>query len=195
LQSEKERQMATLQRVAPALATPNPATAQNAVAPPQAVAEAELPTNLREITPVQLAATIYYNIGVDLLMKQRYDEAAAANIKALYLDKDNEQAWENLRASLNNWVLDLTSDNKEQRRYDIATLILEQGILLDPTYANFRTNQTYVFYLWIRGCANSKQFDKARQVYAYANQRIPNDETLRNLMNLVNQAEASQSGN
>jgi len=192
LQSDKERQMATLQRVAvaPAVAMPNPATAQNAAAPPEVVAEAELPSNLREISPVQLVATVYYNIGVDLLTKKCYPEAAAANIKALYLDKNNEQAWLNLLASLNNWALELAQGNNGKgRRYDIATVILDQGVSLDPTYANFRSNQTFVFFYWIRGLAESGDFDKARQVYAHAHQRLPGNQTLQNLMNEVNQGE------
>jgi len=191
LQSDKERRMATLQVVAPALATPESAMAQNAAAPPEVVAEAELPSNLREISPVQLVATIYYNIGVDLLTRKCYPEAAAANIKALYLDKNNGQAWLNLLASLNNWALELAQDNNGKgRQYDVATIILDQGVSLDPTYANFRSNQTFVLYNWIRDLANLGHFDKARQVYAHANQRLPDNQTLKNLMNDVNEGEA-----
>ena len=191
LQTDKERHMATLQRVAaPALAQTVPPTARDANAPPEVIAEAELPKNLREISPVQLVATIYYNIGVDLHAKQRFPEAAAANIKALYLDKDNEQAWTNLLASLNNWALDLASESKG-RKYNIATVILDQGVTLDPTYATFRVNQTYVFYRWISGLLLLGRFDDAREVYGHAQKRLPDDEELQNLMNYVNQAEAA----
>ena len=190
LQTDKERQMATLQRVAPALAQADPPTAQNAAAPPEVIAEAELPKNLREISPVQLVATIYYNIGVDLHAKQRFPEAAAANIKALYLDRDNEQAWTNLLASLNNWALALASES-EGRKYNIATIILDQGVALDPTYANFRVNQTYVFFYWISGWAKLGHFDKARQVYVHAQERLPGNADLQKLMDEVNQAEAT----
>jgi len=187
LQSDQERAMAT-QRVsaAPVVAQPEPVKAQNAAAPPEAMTE--LSSHLREITPVQLVATIYYNIGVDLITKKRYPEAAAANIKALYLDKRNEQAWSNLLASLNNWALELTKEEGGSQ-YHVATVILDQGVSLDPTYANFSSNQTYVFYNWIGGFAKLGQFDKARQVYAHANQRLPGNETLRNLLAWVDQEE------
>jgi len=184
LQTDKERQMATLQRIAPAPAETKPATAQNLAAPPAVIAEAELPGNLREISPVQLAATIYYNIGVDFHAKKRFPEAAAANVKALYLDKGNEQAWTNLLASLNNWALDLAGESKG-RRYDISTTILDQGVALDPTYVNFRSNQTYVFYNWIRGLAELGHFDKARLVHEHAKTRLPNNKALQDLIDAV----------
>ena len=188
LQSDKERMMATQRVVAPAPAIPNPATAQNVAAPPEVVAEAELPANLREISPVQLVATIYYNQGVDLLTKECFPEAAAANIKALYLDKDNKQAWLNLLASLNNWALELALAKSQQ--YDVATVILDQGVSLDPTYDKFRSNQIFVFYHWMRDLTNLGHFDKARQVFALADQRLPGNETLKRALNDVNEGEA-----
>lgn len=199
LQNEKDRQMATLQRVAPAPAQSKPPTGSNAGMPSDAIPEtaapepvAELPSNLREISPVQLLATIYYNTGVDLLTaKQQHPEAMAANIKALYLDMGNEQAWANLCASINNWALELVDKQRAKKHYDIATILLEQGVALDPAYQKFQENQVYVFYYWIRELALLGHFDKARDVFAYANQRIPNNEQLRDLINKVNQSEES----
>ena len=186
LQSDKERQLAVLQRIAPAPAQPNGVTAQNAAnAAPEPLAV--LPTNCREISPVQLAATIYYNIGVDLHAQKRYEEAVAANVKALYLDRDNEQAWTNLLAYINNWALDVASENKGQR-YDVATFLLDQGVALDSTYSNFRDNYTYVFYHWIRGLALLGRFDDAQRVFDIANaqSRVPNNETLKKYIDFVN---------
>ena len=188
LQTDRERQMATLQRIAPAPAIANPVTAQDANAPPPVIAEADLPADLREINSVQLVATIYYNLGVDLHTKRRFPEAAAANLKALHLDRDNEQAWTNLLASLNNWALELASE-ANGRRYNIAALILDQGVALDPTYDNFRANQTYVFYYWIHDLAKLGRFDDAREVYGHAQVRLPGNENLRKLMDEVNQVE------
>ena len=188
MQTDRERHEATLLRIAPAPAQTEPATAQNAVAPSQAIAEAELIANQREINAVQLIATIYYNIGVDLHAKKRYPEAAAANIKALYLDKDNKQAWTNLIASLNNWALDLADESKGGR-YQEAAAILDQGVALDPTYADFRTNQTFVFFYWIHGLARNGHFDDARRVYANAQTRLPGNRDLQKLMNDVALAE------
>ena len=39
----------------------------------------------RQVSPIQLAAMIYYNRGVDLLGEKRFAEAARANAKALRL--------------------------------------------------------------------------------------------------------------
>ena len=40
----------------------------------------------REVSPIQLAAMIYYNLGVDLLNAKHFAEAAGANAKAVRLD-------------------------------------------------------------------------------------------------------------
>lgn len=191
LQNENDRHMAMLQRVPHALAQPSPPAGTSAGAPVATIPESltELTSHLREITPVQLLATIYYNIGVDLLTtKLQHPEAAAANIKALYLDKDNGQAWANLCAAVNNWALDLT---QRKKRYDIATVLLEQGVAIDPMYdsGKFRHNQVYVFHEWISGLALQGHFDKAREVFVYADKRVPGDEHLLKLISGVNQAE------
>ena len=188
LQSDKERQWATQQRIAPAPALTNPPTAQNVAAVPEVLTEADLTVQHREINPVQLVATIYYNIGVDLHAKKRYPEAVAANLKALFLDKKNEQAWTNLLASLNNWALDLASESKGSR-YKEAAVILDQGVAIDPTYANFRANQTFVFYHWIYGLAAKGRFDDARQVYASVKERRLDNENFQKLMSGIDLAE------
>ncbi len=61
----------------------------------------------REVTPIQMAAMIYYNRGVDLLAEKRFAEAAAANAKALRLDPGNATARGNLLATINNWSIEL----------------------------------------------------------------------------------------
>jgi len=191
LQTDKERQMAMRERVAtPVPAQTNPLMAQNAVAPPEVAALPE-PTvaGFREINPVQLIATIYYNEGVDLHAKKRYPEAVAANVKALYLDKENGQAWTNLIASLNNWALELMKESGGQKYY-AASAILDQGVVIDPTYTDFKSNQQCVFYYWIRGLAEKGQFDTARQVYDHSQERLPADESLQKLISKVNQMEA-----
>jgi len=190
LQTEKERQMATLERIAPAPATANPPTAQNAVSalPEPAV---DLPSHYREINPVQLVATIYYNRGVDLLAKGQHPEAAAANVKALYLDQQNEQAWTNLMVSLNNWAINVAPRGQKVRLYDLAVFLLDQGVALDPTYDKFRANYTFIFYDWISDLTLLGRFDDARKVFALANtqERIPNNPNLLTLMESVQQAE------
>jgi len=83
----------------------------------------------------------------------------------------------------------LVSEDKG-RRYNVATVILDQGVALDPAYTNFHSNQLYVFFYWIRGLAELGHFDRARQVYAHAQQRLPGDQELQKLMNNINQEEA-----
>ena len=189
MQTDQERQLATLQRIAPVQAVTKPPTAQNAVAPSEVVADAELLSQHREINSVQLVATIYYNIGVDLHAQKRFPEAMAANIKALYLDRDNKQAWTNLLASLNDWALEFASESKG-REYKNAAVILDEGIKLDSTYTNFRANQGYVFYLWIQDYAKLGYFDTAREIYEkHAKKRVPDNEHLQRLMNGIDLAE------
>ena len=193
LQSEEERQLATqLYAAAPALGTASPPTAQNAV-PATVEPKVESLSDLREISPVQLVATIYYNRGVDLYAKKSHPEAAAANVRALYLDRDNKQAWTNLLVSINNWALEEVNEKrkKEERFYSFSTILLDQGVALDPTYEKFRSNYVYVFDRWIRGLAELGQFEKAREVYALANaeRRIPQNESLVKLMKIVKSEE------
>jgi pentatricopeptide repeat protein len=106
------------------------------------------------------------------------------------LDKDNDQAWTNLLVSINNWALDVASEEKG-KLYDFATILLDQGVSLDPTYANFRSNYIYVFYHWIHGLATLGRFDDARKVFDLANSadRIPGNKDLLSLIESVNQEE------
>jgi len=66
---------------------------------------------------------------------------------------------------------------------------LDQGVALDPTYANFQANQTYVFFYWIRGLAELGRFDDARRVYDSAQTRLPGNRALQELIGEVNQTE------
>jgi tetratricopeptide (TPR) repeat protein len=167
-----------------------PPTANPAGAPaiPQPIAE--LPSIHREITPVQLLATIYYNTGVDLLTtKKQHAEAVAVNIKALYLDKDNEQAWANLCAAINNWALELVEKNRAKKHYHIASVLLDQGVVLDPAFPNFRQNQIVVFHGWISALASKGLFDDAHKVFALADESVRQNEHMVKLHNGVKEAE------
>ena len=63
--------------------------------------------SLRQVSEVELVATIYYNRGVDLLAERRFADAAAANAKAVRLDPENVTAKGNFLATINNWAIDL----------------------------------------------------------------------------------------
>jgi len=179
------RNAATLYRVAkPALAQPLPPTASrqgNAVVDITVNAD-DLAKNLREITPVQLIATIYYNQGVDHMKAGRYAEAAMANIKALHLDPNSDTAWGNLMATINNWALELT---KTSKRPDHAARLLDQGVYLDSTYDKFQANQLHVYYNWINDLASEGRVADAQKVFAIACQRLPGNHDLVNLMQRI----------
>ncbi len=196
LQSEPAKSQATLQRVArPISAEPLPRLGnssdslslpfrQSATTATQNSASelAALSKKLREITPVQLIATIYYNQGVDLLQTEEYAEAALANVKALHLDPGSETAWVNLMATLNNWAIELTTEFK---RYDLAAVLLDQGVYLDPHYDKFSMNQVYIYYYWMQELAMEGRVADAKVIFNYANQRVPNNQNLTQLMQWV----------
>lgn len=181
LQSEKARNQATMHHVArPIRAESLPATGN-----PESTdvpSTDTLSKKLREITPVQLIATIYYNQGVDLLAQDRFAEAAQANIKALHLDPSSETAWGNLMATFNNWAIKLATDSK---RYDLAATLLDQGVYLDPNYDKFPSNQLHIYYHWIRDLAMENRIADAQTVFAIADQRLPGDKDLDHLMRAV----------
>lgn len=135
----------------------------------------DISRKLREITPVQLIATIYYNQGVDFLKDKNYPEAAAANIKALYLDPESDTAWGNLMATINNWAIHYA----EASRFDLASQLLDHGVALDETYEKFRINQHHIFCHWVNLLAKEGRYDDAMIVYRHAAERLPNDQDLK----------------
>jgi tetratricopeptide (TPR) repeat protein len=187
---------ATTQRVAQSeAAAPNPVAGNNMGnknmqdTESASVKLAELSKRSREITPVQLIATIYYNHGVDLLNEKRYAEAAMVNIKALYLDPESETAWGNLMVAINNWALELSSGSATNgiKRYDLAAILFDQGCYMDTGYEKFKTNQLHVYYHWILDLAIKGRIDAAKEVFTYADKRLPNNPTLARLMDTIKQ--------
>ncbi|MDR2755848.1 MAG: transglutaminase-like domain-containing protein [Planctomycetaceae bacterium] len=192
LKDDTARKNATIQRVASAVpAETFPATTN------QSVNVANTPSNtnpvleqnylsakIREISPVQLIATIYYNQGVDFHAEKRYAEAAMSNVKALHLDPVNSTAWGNFMAAINNWSIELTTE-LNPKRYDIAALLLDRGVYLDPSYDKFQANQLHIYYFWIRDLAVEGRNDDAKIVFALADQRLPGNKELANLMQAI----------
>lgn len=114
----------------------------------------------REVSDVELVATIYYNRGVDLLAQQQFSQAVVANAKALELDPSSATARGNLLATLNNWAIELGS----QGRYAEAAELLGQGLAIDPSYETFRANFTHVHYQWVEELCRDGEFRKALDV-------------------------------
>lgn len=123
----------------------------------------------RAVSPVELVGTIYYNRGVDLLLAHRYEEAAAANQKSLWLDPANRTARENLLATLNNWAIAQAND----REFDQAVKLLEDGLAIERTYQPLVANYVQLHRRWIGRLCRLGQFDRARQIVAHAETVLP----------------------
>ncbi len=100
--------------------------------------------NFRDVTPVELVATIYYNRGVDLLLNQSFAEALASNQKTLRLDPESKTAWGNLLATLNNWAI----HEADQCHYAKAVELLQAGMALQPQFETFQSNYAHVTRRW-----------------------------------------------
>ncbi len=111
----------------------------------------------REVSDVELVATIYYNRGVDLLAEKRFAEAVVANARALRLDPSSTTARGNLLATINNWAVEAGSAG----RHAEAVELLRQGIALDRHYETFRANYVHVHAQWIDGLARDGRFGEA----------------------------------
>ncbi len=111
----------------------------------------------RRVSGVQLVATIYYNRGVDLLGRKQFAAAMAANCQAVRLDRDNETAWGNLLATLNNWAIDAGAEG----RFADAVALLETGLDVDPNFQAFAGNYTHVHHLWVESLCRLGRHEEA----------------------------------
>jgi tetratricopeptide (TPR) repeat protein len=127
------------------------------------------PSAGREIRPAELVAVIYYNRGVDLLEDKQFAAAVSVNLRALRLDPENETAFGNLLASINNWSLALC----EQGEFAAAGALLARGLSLAPDHQPFRTNQRHVYRTWIQSLAAAGRQREALAVLAAARQTDP----------------------
>ena len=125
----------------------------------------------REVSDVELVATIYYNRGVDLLAQKRFAEAVAANAKALRLDPANVTARGNLLATLNNWAIDMGAAGD----YPQAAGLLTRGMQLNASYETFRANYVHVHYQWIEDLCRQQHFQEALDLLTTAEQTVPAD--------------------
>jgi tetratricopeptide (TPR) repeat protein len=126
---------------------------------------------VREVTPVELIAMIYYNRGVDLLGQKHFAEAAAANAKALRLDPSNLTARGNFLATINNWAIDLGAS----RHFDEAAELLRLGMSIEPRYDAFATNYVQLCRQWTNHLCAAGRFEQALQLLARAADERPNE--------------------
>ena len=129
----------------------------------------------REVSPIQMAAMIYYNRGVDLLGEKRFAEAAAANAKALRLDPTNATARGNLLATINNWSIDLG----DRGQYAEAVGLLRQGLAMDARFAAFAQNYVHVHHQWVDHLCQAGQFEEALEILSRAAVEMPDRDYLR----------------
>lgn len=123
----------------------------------------------REVSDVELVATIFYNRGVDLLAAERFPEALAANAKALRLDPRSETAWGNLLATLNNWAIACGAEAK----YEQALGLLRQGLEMQPDYETFMLNFVHVHHQWTEQLCREGRFERAMQLLSEAVAEYP----------------------
>ncbi len=98
----------------------------------------------RQLSDVELVATIYYNRGVDLLADRRFAEAVAANAKAVRLDPHNTTAKGNYLATINNWGIELATAGQ----YAKASELFRLGMSTEPGFAAFRDNYARLQRQW-----------------------------------------------
>ena len=144
----------------------------------------------REVTPIQLAAMIYYNRGVDLLGQKRFAEAAAANAKALRLDPRNATARGNLLATLNNWSIELGNS----QHFAEAVELLRQGLAMDAKFEAFAQNYVYVHHQWADALCGQGRFKEAIEILSRAEAEMPDRDYLRKAQSEVRQRWAHAAG-
>ncbi|MGL6226969.1 MAG: hypothetical protein ACRC10_10150 [Thermoguttaceae bacterium] len=137
---------------------------------------------VREISDVQLIATVYYNQGFDHWQHEQFAESIVDNVKALYLDPENETIWGNLVGAINNLAINFAS---KHHQYDLAAGLLEQIEVLEPNFASLKGNQLHIYYSWIKSLSGEGRISEAEQVYQEAEQHLPGNVELSTLMQSV----------
>jgi len=140
-------------------------------------------TKAREVSPIQVAAMIYYNRGVDLLGEKRFADATAANAKALRLDLKNATARGNLLAAINNWSIDLGNAGQ----FGEAVDLLRQGLTLDAKFEAFAQNYVHVHHQWVERLCRDGRYDRALDVLSRAVAEMPEQQYLRRAQGEVSQ--------
>lgn len=125
---------------------------------------------MREIGDVELVATIYYNVGVDFYQRERFEEAIVAYVKAARLAPNNQTILGNLKATLNNWAIQIAMKDKDFER---AIQVAEQGLLLDPNFPEYKMNLPIFFHRWVDCLALENRWDEAKRVEREYLKRFP----------------------
>ncbi len=143
----------------------------------------------REVSPIQIAAMIYYNRGVDLLAEKRFEDAARVNAKALRLDPTNATARGNLLATINNWSIELGNT----QHFSEAVDLLRRGLALDPKFEAFAQNYVHVHHQWVDHLCSQQRFEEALAVLSKAVAEMPDRDYLRNALEDVRQKKSQSA--
>lgn len=127
------------------------------------------PEQRREIGPLGLIATIYYNRGVGHAEASEFDQALRCGFCALSLDREFGSAVKNTLASLANWGVHL-SHNK---RFADAVKVLEAALTLAPDDATLQHNRLAIWQSHIRHTIDAGNTDAALAVVQEAHKRVP----------------------
>jgi tetratricopeptide (TPR) repeat protein len=129
----------------------------------------------RPINDVQLVATIYYNLGVDLLAEGRFADAAGANAKALRLDPNNATAKGNYLATINNWGIERAVAGD----YPKAAELFHLGLATDSSYEAFHANYLRLYREWALHLCREGRDEAAVVLLDKAIQEQPGEKFLR----------------
>ncbi|MGQ9607205.1 MAG: hypothetical protein ACUVTW_13475 [Thermogutta sp.] len=125
----------------------------------------------RSMSPVALVGTVYYNHGVEAVLRKRFAGAVADNVKALFLDPGNRTARDNLLAALNNWAIAAAGE----KDYSAAAQRLRLAMRIDPGYGPLPGNLTQLYARWALHLANTEGQTQATAVVREALQLLPSD--------------------
>ena len=125
---------------------------------------------MREITDVELVATIYYNVGVDYSQEGDYERSVASYIKAVQLAPSNQTILGNLKATINNWAIDVAMKEKD---YEKAILITDLGRRIDPEFREYKMNMPIFYRDWIDRLTKEKKWDDAMRIQEEYAKRFP----------------------
>ena len=125
---------------------------------------------MKEISEVELVATIYYNVGVDCSQEGDYERSVASYIKAAQLAPNNKTILGNLKATLNNWAIDVAT---KEKKYATAINLTDLGMLIDPEFREFKTNMPIFFHDWVEYLAGQNQWNEVKSVQEEYWRRFP----------------------
>jgi hypothetical protein len=123
----------------------------------------------REITDVQLLAKIYYNRGLSLLEQDQFQRAFDLLQLGYRLDPQDQIAWRNILACVNNWAL----SECDAGRFQHAAELLLRGLEMAPDYRPFLDNELHVHHRWVSRLCIDGRFKQALDILESGHRRRP----------------------